>query len=91
MDGATIGDIVSQVVVLAIQPLLIKVITLAVITATRQLMNDMATTTAERKAELDGLKKEVQLQKFELDRLEQYSRPSGSVVLMRRRERTLRT
>ena len=73
VDGATIGDIVSQVV-LAIRPLLIKVVTSAVITATRQLMNDMATKTAERKAELDGLKKEVQLQKFELDRLEQYSR-----------------
>ena len=73
IDGAIIGDIVSQVV-LAIQPLLIKVVTSAVTTATRQLMTDMATKTAERKAELDGLKKEVQLQKFELDRLEQYSR-----------------
>ena len=72
VDGVTIGDIVSQVV-LAIQPLLIKVVTSAVTTATRQLMNDMATKTAERKAELDGLKKEIQLQKYELDRLEQYS------------------
>ena len=61
-------------VVLATQPVLIKAVTSAVTTATRQLMTDMATKTAERKAELDGLKKEVQLQKFELDRLEQYSR-----------------
>ena len=73
IDGATIGDIVSQVV-LAIQPLLIKVVTSAVTTATRQLMTDMATKTADRKAELDGLKKEVQLHTFELNRLEQYSR-----------------
>ena len=73
IDGATIGDIVSQVV-LAIQPVLIKAVTSAVTTATRQLMTDMATKTAGRKAELDGLKKEVQLHTFELNRLEQYSR-----------------
>ena len=48
--GATIGDIVRQVV-LAIQPPLIKVVTLAVTTATRQLMTEMA---AKRKCELDG-------------------------------------
>ena len=72
VDGATIGDIVNQVGH-AIQPLLIKVVTSAVATATRQLMNDMVTKTAERKVELDGLKNEVQLQKYELDRLEQYS------------------
>ena len=59
---------------LAIQPVLIKVVTPAVTTATRQLMTDMATKTAKRKAELDGLKKEVKLHTFELDRLEQYSR-----------------
>ena len=73
IDGATIGDIVSQVV-LAIQPVLIKAVTSAVTTATRQLMTDMATKTAGRKAELYWLKKEVQLHTFELNRLEQYSR-----------------
>ena len=72
VGGATIGEIVSPVV-LAIQPLLIKVVTSAVTTATRQIMKDIATKTAERKAELDGLMIEVQLQKYELDRLEQYS------------------
>ena len=55
MDGTTIRDIVSQVL-LAIQPLLIKVVTSAVANAMRQLMNDMAAKTAERKAKLDGLK-----------------------------------
>ena len=69
MDGATIGDIVSQVV-LAIQPLLIKVVTSVVTTATKQLMTEMAEKTGERKCELDVLRKEVQLRKYELDHLE---------------------
>ena len=41
MDEATIGDIVSQVM-LTIQPLFIKVVTSAVATVTKQLMTDMA-------------------------------------------------
>ena len=45
--GATIGDIVRQVV-LAIQPLLLKVVTTAVTTATRQLMTEMAGETEVR-------------------------------------------
>ena len=49
-------------------------VTLAVTTETKQLMTDMAAKTVERKAELDVLKEEVQLQTFELDRLEQSSR-----------------
>ena len=69
MDGATRGDIVSQVV-LASQPLLIKVVTSVVTTATKQLMTEMAEKTAERKCELGVLRKEVQLRKYELDRLE---------------------
>ena len=44
---ATIGDIVSQVV-LAIQPPLIKVVTSAVTTATRLLMTEMACETEVR-------------------------------------------
>ena len=59
MDGATIGDIVSQVMLMS-QPLLIKVVTTAVTTATKQLMADMAAKTVERNCELDVLK-EVQL------------------------------
>ena len=49
-------------------------VTSAVTTETKQLMTDMAAKTVERKAELDVLKEEVQLQTFELDRLEQSSR-----------------
>ena len=73
MDGTIIGHIVSHVV-LAIQPLLIKVVPTALTTETKQLMTDMAAKTWERKCELDGLKKKVQLHTFELNRLEQYSR-----------------
>ena len=72
MDGATIGDIVSQVV-LTMQLMLSKVVTSAVGTATKQLMTEIAAKTAEQRCKLDVLRKEVQLHKFELDRLEQYS------------------
>ena len=66
----TIGDIVSQVV-LAIKPPLIKVVTSAAATAMRQLMTEMATKTAKRKAEL--FKGDPEVHKFELDRREKYS------------------
>ena len=73
IDGATIGEIVGQVV-LAIQPLLIEIITSAVGSATKLLIAELSATTTSTRREMNSLGKEVQMQKFEIDRLQQYQR-----------------
>lgn len=77
LDGAKMTTLIEQVV-LAIQRLLIKTVTAAVTTAvaevSRQLLQLRHTDNNERRKEFNRMKAEVQCNRFEIDRLEQYSR-----------------
>ena len=76
-DGAMVGDIVSQVLT-AVTPVIANIVKAAVASSTEQILKKMDETSKEMKSEtmrtVDQVKKEVQAQKFELDRLEQYGR-----------------
>ena len=77
MDASTIGEIIRQVVA-AIQPMIASVVTAAVSASTKQIVAEVKATadsqTTEVRNSLGKVKQQVQLQRFDLDRLEQYSR-----------------
>lgn len=74
IEGAKIEDLVTRVI-LAVQPLLIQTVTAAVTSAvalsSKQIMQQLKT---GGKEEVTRLKTETQKQRFDIDRLEQYSR-----------------
>ena len=77
MDASTIGEIIRQVVA-AIQPMIASVVTAAVSASTKQIVAEVKATTDSQTTEvrnsLGKVKQQVQLQRFDLDRLELYSR-----------------
>ena len=77
VDGAMIGEIMAQLVT-TMQPVLIKAITVAVCASTKQIVTDIMKETAKEthvlKKEVNELKRVIQVQRFDLDRLEQYGR-----------------
>ena len=72
-DGAMIGEIMAQMVE-TMQPMLIKAITVAICTSTKQIVTDIMKETNVLKQEVNALKRVIQVQRFEFDKLEQYGR-----------------
>ena len=73
VDGAMIGEIMAQMVA-TMQPMLIKAITVAICTSTKQIVTDIMKVTNVLKQEVNALKRVIQVQHFEFDKLEQYGR-----------------
>ena len=72
-----IGEIMAQLVT-TMQPVLIMAITVAVCASTKQIVTDIMKETAKEthvlKKEVNELERVIQVQRFDLDRLEQYGR-----------------
>ena len=77
------SELVEQIV-LALQPILIETVTTAVTSAvaevTKQIVQLRSSESSETRNNLNKLKIEAQRNKFELDRLEQYSR-KGNITI----------
>ena len=77
IDSAMVGDIVSRVLN-AVTPMIAQVVKAAVASSTELILKKLDDTSKEMKREtaqtVNQVKEEVQAQKFELDKLEQYGR-----------------
>ena len=77
VEGAMLGDIVFHVVS-AVQPMITEIVKAAVTASTEHILTRWEQATLHTKAEvaesLSKVKKEIQLQKFESDKLQQYTR-----------------
>ena len=73
MDASMIGEIICQVLA-AIQPMIANVVTAAVSASTKQIFAEMKATADSQTTEVGKVKQRVQLLRFDLDRLELYSR-----------------
>ena len=77
VDSNTVAEIVTQVVE-AVQPMIINIVQAAVTASTEQVLKRWDEKLTEQRKEMEAannkVKKEVQCQKFELDKLEQYGR-----------------